>query len=31
MAGRDGITAHGLDGRRLVEVMRQFGRGPLAA
>lgn len=28
VAGRDGITAHGLDGHRLVEVMRGFARGP---
>jgi D-aminopeptidase len=28
MVGRDGITAHGLDGQRLVEVMRSYGRGP---
>jgi D-aminopeptidase len=30
MVGRDGVTAHGLDGGRLVEVMGRFGRGPLA-
>jgi D-aminopeptidase len=28
LAGRDGITAHGLDGQRLVEVMRAYARGP---
>ncbi|MDA8236944.1 MAG: P1 family peptidase [Chloroflexi bacterium] len=28
MTGADGITAHGLDGERLVEVMARFGRGP---
>jgi D-aminopeptidase len=28
MVGRDGITAHGLDGNRLVEVMERYGRGP---
>jgi len=28
MVGQDGITAHGLDGHRLVEVMRSYGRGP---
>ncbi len=28
MVGRDGITAHGLDGERLVGVLRDFGRGP---
>src|SRR6266702_2955772 len=28
VVGRDGITAHGLDGRRLVEVMRSYRRGP---
>jgi D-aminopeptidase len=28
MTGRDGVTAHGLDGNRLVEVLRQYGRGP---
>ena len=27
MTGRDGITAHALDHDRLVEVMRQHGRG----
>jgi D-aminopeptidase len=26
MVGRDGITAYGLDGGRLLEVLRQFGR-----
>jgi D-aminopeptidase len=30
MTGADGITAHGLDGDRVVEVMARFGRGPLA-
>jgi D-aminopeptidase len=29
MVGRDGITAHGLDGERLVEVLRNLGRGGL--
>src|SRR6266545_7550820 len=28
MVGRDGVTAHGLDGDRLVEVLRRYGRGP---
>ena len=28
MVGRDGVTAHGLDGARLVEVMERYGRGP---
>jgi D-aminopeptidase len=28
MIGRDGVTAHGLDGDRLVEVLRRYGRGP---
>jgi D-aminopeptidase len=28
VVGRDGITAHGLDGHRLVEVMRGYARGP---
>jgi len=28
MVGRDGVTAHGLDGHRLVEVMRHYHRGP---
>jgi D-aminopeptidase len=28
MTGRDGVTAHGLDGARLVEVLRQYARGP---
>jgi D-aminopeptidase len=27
MVGRDGITAHGLDGERLLEVLRRFGGG----
>jgi D-aminopeptidase len=26
MIGRDGITAHGLDGERLLEVLRGSGR-----
>jgi L-aminopeptidase/D-esterase len=30
MVGRDGVTAHGLDGARLLEVMSQYRRGPLA-
>jgi D-aminopeptidase len=30
MTGADGITAPGLDGERVVEVMARFGRGPLA-
>ena len=28
MVGRDGVTAHGLDGHRLVEVMGRYRRGP---
>jgi D-aminopeptidase len=28
LTGRDGVTAHGLDGDRLVEVLRSYGRGP---
>jgi D-aminopeptidase len=28
MTGRDGITAHALDHRRLVEIMTRYGRGP---
>jgi D-aminopeptidase len=28
MTGREGVTAHGLDGDRLVEVLRRYGRGP---
>jgi D-aminopeptidase len=28
MVGRDRITAHGLDGERLVEVLWRFARGP---
>jgi D-aminopeptidase len=28
MVGRDGVTAYGLDGHRLVEVMRRYRRGP---
>jgi D-aminopeptidase len=31
MIGRDGVTAHGLDGARLVEVMERYGRGPRRA
>jgi len=30
MTGADGITAHGLDGERVVEIMARFGRGPQA-
>jgi len=30
MTGADGITAHGLDGERVVEIMARFGRGPKA-
>jgi D-aminopeptidase len=30
MTGRDGITAHGLDHDRLLDVMAQYGRGPRA-
>ncbi len=30
MTGADGITAYGLDGGRVVEIMARFGRGPLA-
>jgi D-aminopeptidase len=30
MTGADGITAHGLDGERVVEILAQFGRGPRA-
>ena len=30
MTGADGITAHGLDGERVVEIMARHGRGPLA-
>jgi D-aminopeptidase len=29
MTGADGITAHGLDGERVVEIMARYGRGPL--
>jgi D-aminopeptidase len=29
MTGADGITAHGLDGERVVEIMGRHGRGPL--
>ena len=28
MTGADGITAHGLDGGRVVEIMARHGRGP---
>jgi D-aminopeptidase len=28
MTGRDGVTAHALDERRLVEIMSMYGRGP---
>jgi len=28
MTGADGITAHGLDGDRVVEIMARHGRGP---
>jgi D-aminopeptidase len=28
MTGRDGITAHALDGQRLVELLEAYGRGP---
>jgi D-aminopeptidase len=30
MTGADGITAHGLDGERVVEIMARYGRGPRA-
>lgn len=30
MTGADGITAHGLDGGRVVEIMARHGRGPEA-
>jgi D-aminopeptidase len=30
MTGRDGITAHAMDPDLLVDVMRRFGRGPVA-
>ena len=30
MTGCEGITAHGLDGQRVVEIMARYGRGPLA-
>jgi hypothetical protein len=26
MTGRDGVTAHALDGARLVEVLDRYGR-----
>ena len=28
MTGADGITAYGLDGERVVEIMARYGRGP---
>ena len=28
MTGADGITAHGLDGDRVVAIMARHGRGP---
>ena len=28
MTGADDITAHGLDGARVVEIMARYGRGP---
>ncbi len=30
MTGADGITAHGLDGDLVVEIMARYGRGPKA-
>lgn len=30
MTGRDGITAHGLDHGRLLDVLARYGRGPRA-
>jgi D-aminopeptidase len=30
MTGADGITAHGLDGERVVGIMARYGRGPKA-
>jgi D-aminopeptidase len=30
MTGADGITAHGLNGERVVEIMARHGRGPKA-
>jgi D-aminopeptidase len=30
MTGADGITAHGLEGDRVVEIMARYGRGPEA-
>jgi D-aminopeptidase len=30
MTGADGITAHGLDGERVVEIMARYGRSPRA-
>jgi hypothetical protein len=28
MTGRDGVTAYALDGRRLLEILSMYGRGP---
>jgi D-aminopeptidase len=28
MSGRDGVTAYALDGRRLIEILSRYGRGP---
>ena len=30
MTGADGITAHGLEGEHVAEIMARYGRGPLA-
>jgi D-aminopeptidase len=30
LVGGDGVTAHGLDGERVVEIMARYGRGPRA-
>ena len=30
MTGADDVTAHGLDGNRVVEIMARYGRGPAA-
>jgi D-aminopeptidase len=30
MTGADSITAHGLDGERVIEIMARYGRGPKA-
>jgi D-aminopeptidase len=30
MTGADGITAHGLDGERVIDIMARYGRGPEA-